>query len=100
MRRAAKTRKELTVVDRPGRLPYYTPFLARALWDLQAPQAGGLRGLIHYCNRDAVSWYGFTREILAYEISSAGVEVGPVTSEAYPRPARRPAWSVLDRFSL
>ena len=46
----------LRVVDDQKGCPTYTPFLARALWDLAAT---GMRGIVHYCNRGAVSWHGF-----------------------------------------
>ncbi len=88
MLRLAKTNPTLKVVDDQLGCPTYAPFLARAVWDLQA---SGLYGVFHYCNRDAVSWYGFAREILG-----PGVDVRPCTTAEFPRPAPRPAWSVLD----
>lgn len=88
MRRLAAGGERLRVVDDQVGCPTYTPFLARAIWDLAGH---GIHGVIHYCNRDAVSWYGFAREILGPD---AGIE--PVTSADFPRPAPRPACSVLD----
>lgn len=84
--------KPLRVVDDQVGCPTYTPFLARAIWDLLG---AGATGTIHYCNRDAVSWYGFAREILG-----PGPAIEPVTTDEFPRPAPRPAYSVLavDRF--
>ena len=43
---------------------------------------------------DGISWFDYAREI----VSTAGIraEIIPVTSEEFPRPARRPAYSVLD----
>ncbi|HVS03504.1 MAG TPA: dTDP-4-dehydrorhamnose reductase [Thermoanaerobaculia bacterium] len=86
----------LRVVDDQVGCPTYTPFLAAALCDLAAR---GARGLVHYANREPVSWYGFAREIAG--LWDARAEVAPVPTEAVPRPARRPAYSVLDtdRFS-
>ena len=104
------------VVDDQVGCPTYTPFLARALVDLAA---SGARGVVHYRNRDAVSWHGFAVEIARR--AAPGREVAPVsTAEFYgaprpgsaperspasptaaaspesARPARRPAYSVLD----
>ncbi len=81
----------LRVVDDQKGCPTYTPFLARALWDLVAT---GMRGSVHYCNRDAVSGHGFATEIAGS--LSPGTPVLPVTSAEFPRPALRPAYSVLD----
>ncbi len=81
----------LRVVDDQKGCPTYTPFLARALWDLAA---AGTRGIVHYCNRGAVSWHGFAAEIAGS--LSPETPVLPVTSAEFPRPAPRPAYSVLD----
>ncbi|MCB1057497.1 MAG: sugar nucleotide-binding protein, partial [Acidobacteria bacterium] len=79
------------VVDDQVGGPTYTPFLARALADLAESEA---TGIVHYQNREPVSWYGFTREIM--HLWRPEVEVLPVTTEEFPRPAPRPAYSVLD----
>ncbi len=81
----------LRVVDDQVGCPTYTPFLARALWDLARL---GVLGTIHYCNRDAVSWFGYAKEIARHLAPDA--EVVPVTTAEFPRPAPRPAYSVLD----
>ena len=54
--------------------------------------------MIHYRNREPVTWHGFASEIA--RLWDCGVEVLPVTTEEFPRPARRPAYSVLavERF--
>lgn len=81
----------LRVVDDQVGCPTYTPFLARAIRDLVA---GGMHGVVHYCNRDAVSWHGFARAIA--RVLDPTAEVVPVTTAEFPRPAPRPAYSVLD----
>ena len=81
----------LRVVDDQVGCPTYTPFLARALWNLASSD---LRGLVHYRNRDAVSWHGFAQEIA--QSSNMAAEVLPVPTSEFPRPAHRPAYSVLD----
>jgi len=83
-------RVPLRVVDDQVGCPTYTPFLAAALCDLAEK---GARGVVHYRNREPVSWFGFTRAIAADWNGS--VEVQPVTTAEFPRPARRPAYSVL-----
>lgn len=89
-------RRELRVVGDQVGGPTYTPFLARALWDLAAHLRGGLAtdfGVYHYANRDPVSWCGLTREI-ARELDPT-VTITEVTTAEFPRPAARPAYSVL-----
>ena len=84
----------LRVVDDQEGCPTYTPFLARAILDL-APLA--VTGIVHYRNREAVTWYAFAREIAALWADPAqSVDVQPVTTADVPRPAPRPAYSVLD----
>ena len=81
----------LRVVDDQVGCPTYTGSLARPIWDL-GPL--GTRGILHYCDRDAVSWHGFAVEI-ARALDPAA-EVVPVKTSEFPRPAPRPAYSVLD----
>ena len=83
-------RTPLRVVDDQVGCPTYTPFLARALWDLAA---AGTRGLIHYRNREPVSWHGFATEIA--RAVAPREQVLPVPTSEFPRPAPRPAYSVL-----
>jgi dTDP-4-dehydrorhamnose reductase len=78
------------VTDQVG-CPTSTPSLARALLDLAAWEACGI---VNYQDREPVSWYAFAVEIA--RLWSGAVEVVPVTSAEFPRPARRPAYSVLD----
>ncbi|MEM7583417.1 MAG: dTDP-4-dehydrorhamnose reductase [Acidobacteriota bacterium] len=77
------------VEDQVG-CPTYTPYLARAIWDLLEAD---LTGVVHYCNRDAVSWHGFAQEIARFVAPTA--EVLPIPTSEFPRPASRPAYSVL-----
>lgn len=81
----------LRVVDDQFGRPTYTPFLARALWDLAK---AGARGIVHYGNRERTSWHGFASEIA--HILAPEVEVQPVSTSEFPRPAPRPAYSVFD----
>lgn len=87
--------KSFRVVEDQIGAPTWAPFLARAVSDLGE---WGITGLVHYQNRPAVSWYGLACEI-ARRLDRE-VEVVPVPTSEAPRPAPRPAFSVLavDRF--
>jgi dTDP-4-dehydrorhamnose reductase len=97
------TRNELRMVaDQVGR-PTYTRDLASVLLELAG--VGGSNtaraaGVYHFANHGVVSWHGFAvaiRELaleLGFPVRARGVE--PVTAAEFPRPARRPAYSVLD----
>jgi dTDP-4-dehydrorhamnose reductase len=84
-------RVPLRVVRDQEGCPTYTPFLARALLDLAQRE---VIGVVHYRNREPVSWYAFAVEIA--RLWSGAVEVVPVATAEFPRPAPRPAYSVLD----
>ena len=75
------------VADQHGR-PTYTPHLARAILRLVDASA---RGIVHYADTDACSWFDFAAAIA----EGSGITVQPVTSAEFPRPAKRPAYSVL-----
>ncbi|HNU83870.1 MAG TPA: sugar nucleotide-binding protein, partial [Thermoanaerobaculia bacterium] len=71
--------------------PTYAPHLAAAILDLVAR---GAEGIVHYRDREPVTWAGFARAI--FDEWLPAVEIVPVTTAEVPRPARRPAYSVLD----
>lgn len=52
-----------------------------------------LRGLFHASCQGQSSWYAFARAI--FDLAGVRVAVKPVPTAAHPRPARRPAYSVL-----
>lgn len=87
----ARRGEPLAVVDDQVGAPTYAPDLAEAIADLAERRA---RGIFHVTNTGACSWYAFACAILRH--AGLDVPIRPVGSEAVPRPARRPAYSVLD----
>lgn len=86
--------KHLRVVRDQEGAPTYTLFLARAILDLAQLRAAGV---VHYRNREPVSWYAFASEIAGLWSGTHRVpEVVPIMTMEFPRPAPRPAYSVLD----
>ncbi len=92
LRLIAQGQRPLRVVEDQIGGPTYTAYAARAICDLAVHPEG--LGIVHYQNREPVSWYDFAREIVRQWDPAVPVE--PLSSEAYARPARRPAFSVLD----
>lgn len=82
------------VADQVGG-PTYAPFLAKALADLGE---SGVTGVVHYQNREPVTWFELARAI-AERVDpriDPDTTIVPATTAEVPRPAPRPAWSVLD----
>lgn len=93
--KAAREQSELRVVDDQRGAPTYTPFLAEALISLAQHNC---EGIWHYRNREDVTWYEFARAIVG--VWRASCDVIPVTTDEFPRKAKRPAYSVLDISSF
>ena len=88
---AARTRPELRVVDDQRGRPTSAEGLART--SLGLVQAG-VRGFAHATDGGECTWFEFASEIV--RLIGADARVHPCTSDEYPRPATRPAYSVLD----
>jgi len=84
--------QELRVVDDQRGSPTYTFHLARALLNLALRDASGV---YHFSSSGECTWYEFAREILALS-GINDCKVVPVAAKEFPRPARRPRYSVLD----
>jgi dTDP-4-dehydrorhamnose reductase len=95
MLRLEGERDEVSVVDDQTGSPTSAADLAAGL--VEAAQAP-VRGVLHGTNTGSTTWFGFAR--LVFELAGADPErVRPTTTDAFPRPAPRPAWSVLDPAS-
>jgi dTDP-4-dehydrorhamnose reductase len=81
----------LRVVNDQRGCPTYTPHLASAIIRLARNDAA--RGIVHYADEDECTWYDFAAAIVE-ELGSAA-RIKPVSTDEFPRPARRPAYSVL-----
>ena len=55
-------------------------------------------GLYHATCEGQCSWYDFTKKI--FQLRGIDTSVAPVTSTEFVRPAKRPAWSVLENANL
>ena len=55
-------------------------------------------GIYHYSNEGVASWYDFAKAI--FDINDVVVQLLPIRTEAYPLPAKRPCFSVLDKSKI
>ena len=91
MARLSDERRRLTVVnDQRGR-PTSATYLAERSLMLMEADANGIH---HVTDGGECTWCDFTQEIVSQLGRTCAVE--PCTSDAFPRPAKRPAYSVLD----
>jgi len=94
LRRAQEGRELMGVIDQVGS-PTWTRDLALALI---AVVKRGARGFLHAANEGLCSRYEQMRHIL--DCAGVKIEVRPVDSSAFPRPARVPANSALSSAKL
>jgi dTDP-4-dehydrorhamnose reductase len=87
----AAERPALDVVDDQRGRPTYAPDLAQMT--LQLLDRGG-RGVYHAANDGQCSWFSLARAIV--EATGLACDVRPCRTADAPRPAARPAYSVLD----
>lgn len=95
MLKLAEERDHVKVVHDQIGTPTYTFDLANFL--LQLIQTD-YYGIYHASNAGACSWYEFARAI--FEERRLDVRVEPCTTDEYPRPAPRPAYSVMDHGAI
>ena len=88
--RLAGERDELNVVDDQIGCPTFTGHLARALVELASLPP---LGVVHVAGGGHCSWFEFATEIVRR--AEVQCEVRPTSTAQMPRPAPRPAWSVL-----
>jgi dTDP-4-dehydrorhamnose reductase/4-ketoreductase len=85
-------RDTLDVVDDQCGQPTWSADVAELITTLG--QEEGASGIFHATNSGEATWYELAREVFRL-IGADPDRVRPTTSEAFPRPAPRPAYSVL-----
>jgi dTDP-4-dehydrorhamnose reductase len=94
MARLEAERDTVSVVDDQVGSPTWSADLAAGLVAL-GEQQGAPPPVLHYTNSGQVSWFGLARAVFE-ELGADPERVQPTTTAAFPRPAPRPAYSVLD----
>ena len=57
-----------------------------------------LFGIYNFSNEGQCSWYDFANEI--FHQKGIKIDLKPIPTSAYPTPAKRPAYSVLDKTKI
>lgn len=102
MLRLGREHGQLNVVFDQIGTPTFAADLAETL--LKIIQASEIKperfvpGIYHYSNEGVSSWYDFARAI--FEISGVNCKVLPVVSAEFPTPAKRPNYSVLNKWKI
>ncbi len=102
MIRLGKEKKELKVVFDQIGTPTYASDLAQAIiviinQTLKNPSEFKA-GIYHYANEGVCSWYDFASEIM--QQCKLNCRICPIETSEYPTPAKRPAFSVLNKSKI
>ena len=97
MLRLGTERQELGVVADQIGTPTYARDLAAAIFTMI--DKGIVPGTYHFSNEGVCSWYDFTKAI-HHMAGITACHVRPLHTSEYPTPAKRPAYSVLDKTKI
>lgn len=97
MQRLLQERDTINVVNDQIGSATYAADLAQAIMAIVTAQEW-ISGIYNYSNEGEISWYEFVLAI--QEIGSYECEVKGIPSSSYPTPAKRPAFSLLDKSKI
>jgi len=97
MQRLLQERDTIGVVNDQIGSPTYAADLAQAIMTIVTAHKW-VTGIYNYSNQGEISWYEFVLAIR--EIGGYTCEVNGILSSAYPTPAKRPAFSLLDKSKI
>lgn len=97
MSRLMQERDSLNVVNDQIGSPTYAADLAQAIMTI-ITHPHWQEGIYHFSNEGEISWYEFALAI--QEIGRFECAISGIPSSAYPTPARRPQYSLLDKTKV
>jgi len=90
-------REEIGVVADQIGTPTYARDLAKAIMQIiEAPEF--VQGVYHYSNEGKISWHEFATAVK--EIKGFNTKINAIGSDAFPTPAKRPNFSLLDKSKI
>ncbi len=104
MIRLGKEKDELNIVADQTGTPTYAFDLAKAILIIIQKVENGLvekeklTGIFHYSNEGQTHWAEFAKAI--FRLKNINCKVNEITTAAYPTPAKRPPFSVLDKTKI
>ena len=102
MLRLASERDSLSIVSDQIGSPTNAVDLAVAIMQIvvkSEQSASNIQyGIYNFSNEGIASWYDFAKEI--FRINNVVINVKPIASEAFPTPAKRPKYSLLDKSKI
>ena len=95
MLQLSKEREQLKVVHDQIGCPTYTVDLSKCIIQLMETNK---YGIYHVSNSGSCSWFDFAKEI--FKQTNISIKLEPCTTDEFPRPAKRPKYSILDHMGL
>lgn len=95
--RLLQEKPSVSVVDDQIGSPTYAADLAVAILEIISLKSWK-PGVYHFSNEAEISWCAFAKAIAALTHSNTPVQA--ITTAEFPTPAKRPAWSVLDKSKI
>jgi dTDP-4-dehydrorhamnose reductase len=100
MMRLFKEKSEINVINDQFGSPTYAADLAAIIMEFveQTEQGKNFSGIVNYSNSGVTTWYEFAEEIKS--LVNSNCKINPIPTSAYPTPAKRPLYSVLDTSKI
>ncbi|MDB5248163.1 MAG: dTDP-4-dehydrorhamnose reductase [Segetibacter sp.] len=97
MLRLMKERDSINVINDQLGSPTYAADLAEVIMQI-ATAPGNKPGIYHFSNEGVITWFDFATAIK--ELAGLQCKVNPIDTSGYPTPARRPAYSVMNKDKI
>ena len=102
MLRLMKEKKQVGVVSDQFGSPTYAADLAECILQIITSsvkrETSNFGGIYNFSNEGIINWFDFALAIK--ELTGSDCDVKPVSTSQYPTPAKRPAYSVLDKTKI
>jgi dTDP-4-dehydrorhamnose reductase len=97
MIRLMKDRESINVVQDQVGSPTYAADLANAIMQMLESDHF-IPGIYHYSNEGETNWFAFAQEIK--KLTGSSCRILPIPSAGFPTPAKRPAYSLMDKSKI